>query len=123
MKKFALLLAGLAIAGSALAKLPPPTDEAKAKAAEAKDKAAWSDKVSAYQLCMSQDKLAARYNKAKGKASAPSACQNPGPYVAQTAALTPAAAPAATVAPAAAPAAAAAAKATVTPAPAAPAKK
>ena len=35
----------------ALAKLPPPSDEAKAKAAEAAAKAAWSDKVGAYQLC------------------------------------------------------------------------
>lgn len=98
-------LAGLAIAGSAAAKLPPPTDEAKAKAAEAKNKAGWADKVSAYQLCMSQDKVAARYLKAKGTkpAGAPAAaCQNPGPYVAQVVA-----APAATAAAPAAPAAAA----------------
>ena len=101
-------LAGLVIAGSAAAKLPPPTDEAKAKAAEAKDKAGWAGKVSAYQLCMSQDKVAARYHKAKGTkpASAPATpCQNPGPYVAQAAAAPVAAAPAAAAPAAAAPAA------------------
>ena len=47
------------LAGAALAKLPPLSDEAKAKAAEAAAKAAWTDKVGAYQLCQSMDKVAA----------------------------------------------------------------
>ena len=39
------------------------TDEAKAKAAEAAAKTAWTDKVDAYQLCKAQDRVAARYRK------------------------------------------------------------
>lgn len=45
----------------ASAKLPPPSDEAKAKAAETAAKTAWSGKVGAYQLCKSQDKVARAY--------------------------------------------------------------
>ena len=37
--------------GAALAKLPPQSDEAKAKAAETAAKTAWSDKVASFQLC------------------------------------------------------------------------
>ncbi|MDB5799012.1 MAG: hypothetical protein JWP36_2914 [Paucimonas sp.] len=106
MNKIVFTLLGLLLAGSAAAKLPPPSDDAKAKAAEAKEKSAWADKVSAYQLCVSQDKVAARYNKskpAKPGAAAASACQNPGPFVAQTAAAPAAAMPAAPAAPAAKP--------------------
>jgi len=73
--------------GAALAKLPPPTDEAKAKAAETAGKAAWTDKVAAYQLCQSMERVAATYRAratAAGKAaSAPEqtpACADPGPY-------------------------------------------
>jgi hypothetical protein len=58
------LLSGL-FATASFAKLPEPTPEAKAKAAEAKAKTAWSDKVAAYQLCKSQDKVAAAYLKEK----------------------------------------------------------
>lgn len=70
MKKLLIvsLLAGAS--GMALAKLPPLSDEAKAKAAEAAAKAAWAGKVDAYQLCKSQDKVAASYYlsaKAAGK--------------------------------------------------------
>jgi len=89
MNKLLLGLITFAISGAAWAKLPPPTEEAKAAAAAAKDKAAWSDKVSAYQLCMAQDRVAAHYQKTKGgkkvDASVPP-CMNPGPYVAATAA-------------------------------------
>ncbi len=129
MKK--LLLACLAIAASSitLAKLPPLSDEAKAKAAEATAKTAWAGKVEGYQLCKSQDKVAARYSKsaketkAAGKgtkpATAASACADPGAFVytppvpakpvvaaaaapspAPTAASPPSKAPAATIAPA-----------------------
>ncbi len=53
----------LAASGVALAKLAAPTPEAKAKADEAKAKAAWTDKVGAFQLCQVQDKVAAKYAK------------------------------------------------------------
>jgi len=83
-------------AGSVLAKLPPLADDAKAKAAEAANKAAWTDKVGAYQLCQAQDRAAAAYRArslASGKAaSAPEQtpqCVDPGPYVAMP--ITPAA--------------------------------
>ncbi|MDO8300490.1 hypothetical protein [Lacisediminimonas sp.] len=108
LSKILLAVVGLAVAGSAAAKLPPPSEEAKAKAAAAKDKAGWADKVAGYQLCTAQDRVAARYKKAApakpGSAAAP-ACQNPGPYVATVAAPPAAGVPAA--APAAPPAAAA----------------
>jgi hypothetical protein len=48
-------------AGTAVAKLPALDDEAKGKAAEAAAKSVWSGKVDAYQLCKSQDKIAASY--------------------------------------------------------------
>jgi hypothetical protein len=79
-------LIALALCGAAQAKMPPPTPEAEAAAAAAKDKAAWSGKVSAYQLCLAQDKAAAHYMKTKNIAAKPAAdvpaCANPGPYVA-----------------------------------------
>jgi hypothetical protein len=87
MKK--LLMLGL-LAGAcslALAKLPPLSDEAKAKAAEAAAKTAWTGKVEAYLLCKSQDKVAAAYYKsakATGKETKPAAtvppCADPGPF-------------------------------------------
>lgn len=104
-----------ALTSAALAKLPAPSDEAKAKAAEAAAKTAWNGKVDAYQLCKAQDRVAAHAKKAKlsekdAKAAAkapaaPSSCVDPGPFV-----YTPAApaAPASAAAPAAAPAAPAA---------------
>ena len=73
--------------GAALAKLPPPTDEAKTKAAETAAKAAWTDKVAAYHLCQSMDRVVATYRTHAGKAaSAPEqtpACADPGPYATQ----------------------------------------
>lgn len=69
---------------SAFAKLPPPSDEAKAKAAETKNKSMWTDKVAAYKLCEVQDRIAARYLKEQHKskpAIAMPSCQNPGAYV------------------------------------------
>lgn len=83
MKRSALLIASL-IATAAYAKLPPPSEEAKQKADEAKAKAAWSDKVAAYQLCKSQDKTAERYrkeHKVSGPAPASVKCEDPGPFV------------------------------------------
>lgn len=86
--------AALALLGSAaFAKLPPPSDEAKAKAAEAAPKAAWAGKVGAYQLCKSQDRAVAHYMKTSGKGAAPaSTCADPGPFVAAPVGAPPAAA-------------------------------
>ena len=109
MNKLLIALLGMSLAGAALAKLPPLSPEAQAKADEAKQKTAWSDKVAAYKLCQAQDRVAATYRKAKGAqpkaqtapapadasaaAAAPAAsaaptvppCQDPGPYVAAAA--------------------------------------
>ena len=85
-------------AGGALAKLPPLSDEAKAKAAEAAAKTAHGDKVAAYKLCQSMDKVAATYladAKKAGKDIKPTAtppCADPGAFVYPPAAATPAAA-------------------------------
>ena len=80
-------LAVAALSGAALAKLPPLPDDAKAKAAEAASKTAWTDKVGAYQLCQAMDRVAATYRAkalAAGKAaSGPEQtppCADPGPY-------------------------------------------
>lgn len=78
----------LALASSvALAKLPALNDEAKAKAAEAAAKAAWSGKTDAFLLCKWQDKTAVSYYqsaKVTGKATKPAAalpaCTDPGPF-------------------------------------------
>jgi hypothetical protein len=87
MKKILITacLAGLPLLS--LAKLPPLSDEAKAKAAEAAAKAAWTGKVDAFLLCKSQDKVAATYfktAKATGKETKPPsaapACADPGPF-------------------------------------------
>ena len=82
-----------AFAGAAIAKLPPVSDEVKAQAAEATARAAWSDKVAAYKLCLSTDRVAAAYRAglaADGKpAPSPTAtgpCTSPGEYVSQAAA-------------------------------------
>jgi hypothetical protein len=116
MKRFLLALAAALTASSAMAKLPPLSDEAKAKAAEAAAKTAHGNKLANYQLCKSMDAVAASYfaqAKKDGKAVKPAektdACADPGPFV-----YTP-------PAPASAPAAAAPAVATA-PAPAAPKK-
>ena len=100
------------------AKLPAPSDEAKAKAAEAAAKTAHGNKVANFQLCRSMDTVAAGYvaqAKKNGKAIKPAdasaaACADPGAfvYVPPVPAPVPAAVPAGVVAtaPAAVPAAA-----------------
>ena len=127
MKKSLISLATLVLASlfsvSAMAKLPAPSDEAKAKAAEAAAKTAHGNKVADFQLCKSREKVAAHYYKtakASGKPTNPPVatppCADPGAFVA--------AAPAAPAAVAAAPAAKPAAPgAAAAPAVAAPAKK
>ena len=74
--------------GAALAKLPAQTDEEKAKAAETASKASWNDKIGAYKLCQSMDRVAVAYRtRAAGTGNAASApeqtppCVDPGPYV------------------------------------------
>jgi hypothetical protein len=81
------LLFVVAFAGSAFAKLPPPSDEAKAKAAEAAAKSAWTDKVGAFQLCKAMDRVAQTYREsAKAAGKSPAAadptppCVDPGPF-------------------------------------------
>ena len=114
-----------ALAGTAAAKLPPLSDEAKAKAAETAAKTAHGNKVADYKLCLSMNDVAAKYAAAQKKAGKPVTptptppCADPGPFVytpavaAAPAAATTAAAPAAAAAKpgAAAPAAPAAAPA------------
>lgn len=103
MKKFFVLVAACTLATSVLAKLPAPSDEAKAKAAEAAAKTAHGGKVDGYLLCKSQDKVAAHYRKsgkATGKPAATAPCADPGPFV--YTAATPAGASAPATAPAAA---------------------
>lgn len=81
-----LLAVALLLPGAASATMPPSTDAQKRKAEEAKAKAAWSDKVAAYQLCRAQDRVATHFQadmQAQGKpaniqAGAP--CNDPGPF-------------------------------------------
>lgn len=75
-------------AASSWAKLPAPSDEAKAKAAEAAAKTNWSNQVANYQLCKSMDQVAAAYlaqAKKAGKETKPAvatpACADPGAFV------------------------------------------
>jgi hypothetical protein len=68
---------------TAFATLPPLTPEAQAAADLAKAKAAYGDKVAAYQLCQSQNKIADHF-KVSGTPS-PAACVAPPPFVAPVA--------------------------------------
>lgn len=84
--KLPITLVSLAlVSGVAWAKLPAPSDEAKAKAAEAAAKAAHGNKVEAYLTCKAQDRAVAHYFKTakKDAKSAPPmpACADPGPFV------------------------------------------
>ncbi|WP_310462238.1 hypothetical protein [Sphaerotilus sp.] len=89
MKRTATLpLLLVLLVGAAVAKLPAPGDEAKAKAAEAAAKTAHAGKVDAYKLCLSMDKVAADYRtkaKTAGKEVKPAAetpaCADPGAFV------------------------------------------
>ena len=85
MNKILIAMSLLVFSAVAMAKLPPLSDEAKAKAEETKAKAAHTAKVEAYDLCRSQDKVAAhvnKHNKAKaGKPVATAPCSDPGKFV------------------------------------------
>lgn len=74
------------------ARLPPPSEAAQAQAAEAKEKAAWTDKVGLYKTCLATDRVAAEYQdrlKREGKdpptPTPTPACNDPGPYTPMTA--------------------------------------
>ena len=102
------------LAAPVLAKLPPLSDEAKAKAEETKARSAHGDKVAAYKLCLAMDKVAADYRaraRSAGKEVRPATetppCTDPGAFVPAPAAA--ASAPAVPVAAVAAPAVPAAA--------------
>lgn len=86
-------------AASAFAKLPPLSDEAKAKATEAAAKTAHGNKVADFQLCKSMDKVASKYFatvKAAGKEAKPATetppCADPGSFAPSPPASAPAAA-------------------------------
>ncbi len=83
-----ILTLGVALALPAAAKLPPLSEEAKAKAAETAARTAWSNKVADYKLCLSMERVAAKYRadqQAAGKEVKPAtptpACVDPGPFV------------------------------------------
>ena len=87
-----------AFAAPAFAKLPPPSDEAKAKAADTAARTAWTDKIGAYQLCQAMNRAAEHYRQTEQSAAktAPASvetppCVDPGPYVPP--AIAPASAP------------------------------
>ena len=81
---------------TAFAALPPLTPEQAEAAALTKAKAAYGDRMGAYQLCQAQNRVADRYRVAG--APAPAACVAPPPFVPPVAAApapTPVSAPAA----------------------------
>ncbi len=129
-KTAATALCLLMLTSPGWAKLPPLSDEAKAKAAEAAAKTAHAGKVDAYKLCKTMDQVAATYfeqTKKSGKtvpaAAQTAACADPGAFVYAPPGAAPAPAAGSTVAtaPSAAPAATAVAAKTPVAAPAAPA--
>lgn len=86
--KILVALIAASVATVVTAKLPPPTDDAKAKAAEVAAKSAWDDKVSLFKLCMAMDRTVDAYRKGLkqtgaaipvSQANAP--CVDPGPFV------------------------------------------
>lgn len=90
MKNLFVSLVITGVSCVALAKLPVPVldDAAKAKAAEAAAKTAWSGKVEGFLLCKSMDKAASHFQKtaaAAGKMIAPAVatppCADPGAFV------------------------------------------
>jgi len=87
MKRIALGVVCALTTGLAFAKLPALSDDAKAKAAEAAAKTAHGDKVGAYQLCQSMDRVAAKYfadSKKEGREVKPAVatppCADPGQF-------------------------------------------
>ena len=80
----------------AWAKLPPPSPEARQKTEEATARAAWSDKLGSYRLCLAMDRTADTYRrqvKASGKepplASNTAPCADPGQFAYTPSPITP----------------------------------
>ena len=94
MKKIIAFVFGALLGATAFAALPPLTPEQAEAAALTKAKAAYGDRVSAYQLCQAQNRIADRFR--VSGTPAPAACVAPPPFVAPVAAAAPvpAAAPA-----------------------------
>ena len=88
MKKIIAFTLCAFTSASIFAALPPLTPEAQEAATLAKAKAAYGDRMGAFQLCQAQNRVADRYKVAG--APAPAACVAPPPFVAPVAA-TPAA--------------------------------
>jgi hypothetical protein len=65
--RLAPALLACCLVGSAWARLPAPSEEAKAKAAEAREKSAASDKAAADALATYQDRIAEYYRKDKAR--------------------------------------------------------
>lgn len=96
MKNIIALTLFAFVGSSAMAALPPLTPEQAEAAALTKAKAAYGDRVGAYKLCLSQNKVADQF-RVPGT-PAPAACVAPPPFVPPVAAApapAPAAAPAA----------------------------
>jgi hypothetical protein len=87
MKRFVTLIVFAGLGATAAAKLPPPSDEAKAKSAEAAARTAHGNKVAEFKLCKAMDQVAATYlaeAKKAGKDPKPTAtpaCTDPGAFV------------------------------------------
>ena len=93
MKKIIAFTFCALVGGSVMASLPPLTPEQAEAAALTKAKAAYGDRVGAYQLCQAQNRVADRF-KAAGTPS-PAACVAPPPFVPPGAVAAAPAAPAA----------------------------
>ena len=83
----ALALAACLRAAPATARLPPPSDAAKAAAAEKAAKTAWENKMAAFQLCEAQNDAVDNYQATlRQRGETPpagermAACANPGEY-------------------------------------------
>jgi len=96
MKKIIAFTFCALASASVFATLPPLSPEAQEAANLAKAKAAYGDKVGAYQLCQAQNRVADRYR--VSGTPAPAACVAPPPFTPPSAAA--AAAPAVATAPA-----------------------
>jgi len=79
MKKIIAFVFCVLASASVYATLPPLSPEAQAAADLAKAKAAYGDKVSTYQLCQAQNRVADRFRVAG--TPAPAACVAPPPFV------------------------------------------
>ena len=84
MKKIIAFTLCAFTSASIFAALPPLTPEAQEAATLAKAKAAYGDRMGAFQLCQAQNRVADLYKVAG--APAPAACVAPPPFVAPVAA-------------------------------------